>query len=78
MADAISVELVTVQAEGLTLSRLIWRRFNARKDGYIEKVLAANPGIAEHPYLPVGRTVALPIGDDVEKPERAEAVRLWN
>lgn len=78
MADAVSIEKIVIEAEGMTLSRLIWRRFRTRKNGYLERVLAINPGVAKSPYLPVGTVVSLPIGEDAEKPKRAEAVRLWS
>lgn len=77
MADNAS-EIVTVTGEGLTLSRLIWRRFKTRNVGYLEKVLDINPGIAAAPFLPVGAEIVLPVSEDIIKPDRVQAVRLWD
>ena len=67
-----------VQSEGLTLSLIVWRLFKRKPDGYVERVLARNPGLAElGPFLPVGTKVVLPL--DVEPAPKARLVtRLWD
>jgi phage tail protein X len=74
-----SVETVTVTSEGMTLSKMIWRRFKRPMPGLVEKTLAYAPnrGLAKlGVVLPVGTVVYLPIDVLVAAPERT-TVRLW-
>lgn len=62
--------------EGETVDALVWRVLGTRGGQVVERVLAANPGIAAlGPVLPMGTLVFVPV-----MPEAAEveAVRLWD
>lgn len=67
-----------IQSEGLTLSLLVWRLFRRKPDGYVERVLTANPGLADvGAFLPVGTRIIFPL--DVEtKAQARTVVRLWD
>lgn len=68
----------TVQSEGLTLSLVVWRLFRRKPDGYVERVLDLNPGLADlGPYLPVGTVIVFPLDDVATAPAR-QVVRLWD
>lgn len=78
MAISPSERVEIVESEGLTLSVIVWRLFKRKPDGYVERVLAANPGLAGlGPYLPVGTRLVLPL--DVEAAAKTRTVvRLWD
>lgn len=66
-----------VQSEGLTLSLIVWRLFKRQPDGYVERVLKLNPGLADlGVILPVGTRLVLPLDEQSAAPKRA-VVRLW-
>lgn len=73
-------ESITIKGEGLTLSRLIWRRFKRKPEGYLERVLEANPGIAAAgPYLPVGAVVTFPLdGVYDDGASGATVISIWD
>lgn len=55
---------------------IICRRTYGDESGYVEAVLAANPGLAElGPILPKGTVVVLP---DIETSTEVPVVRLWD
>lgn len=73
-----STEAVTVAADGLTLSGLIWRRFQRDMPGLVELTLDMNPGLAALcPVLPPGLVVNIPIPTTETEPDRLGVVRLW-
>lgn len=74
-----TIEIVEVKIEGITLSNAIWRKYRRQPRGYIEKVLALNPGLSEHVFLPVGLKIQFPVEDAVN-PATANrtVVRLWD
>lgn len=53
-------DVVTIGITGLTLSSLVWRKYRRRTPGLVEQALEANPGLADHLFLPLGMTVRLP------------------
>jgi phage tail protein X len=58
----IHIETITVTQEGITLSRLLWRRFGRRMPGLHEKVLDLNVGLADlGAEIPVGTALRVPI-----------------
>jgi phage tail protein X len=70
-------ETQRIEGDFVTLSSLIWRRFRREMPGMFERVLAANPGLAElGVYLPVGTEVIIPL-DPVES-AAAPTIRLWS
>lgn len=76
MPDAI--ETITVAGYGLTLSKIVWRRFRKPMPGVVEKTLNATPGLsAKGPILPLGTVINLVVpGEAPTTPSRA-VVRLW-
>ena len=55
-------ETVTVEAEGLTLSRVLWQRFRRPAPGLDARVHDLNPHLPGLPvHLPVGTTLVLPV-----------------
>ncbi|PYF05050.1 phage tail protein X [Rhodopseudomonas faecalis] len=71
-----TTEDVTVKSEGMTVSRMIWRRYRRRMPGLAEQVFAINPGLAAvSPILPVGTTFKMPVVSD--QPQTVKVIRLW-
>lgn len=67
-----------IQSEGLTLSLLVWRLFRRKPDGYVERVLTLNPGLADvGAFLPVGTRIIFPLDVETETQART-VVRLWD
>lgn len=72
-----TIEEVTVVGENVTLSLLVWRRFNSAVPGLVERTLDTNPGLAAlGPHLPVGTVVRLPIPTPRQAPA-VTPIRLW-
>jgi len=72
-----TIETVKVEREGLTLSRIIWRRFKKQVPGLVDRVLDINPGLsALGPILPVGTVIKIPIPNVRQNPD-VTPVRLW-
>lgn len=62
--------------QGDTVDDIVWRHYG-RTAGLVERVLDANPGLAEHgPVLPTGTLVDLP--DAAPQAEQTQMVNLWN
>jgi phage tail protein X len=70
-------ETFTVGSEGLTVTRIVWRRFRRRMPGLVERVLDSNPGLSAHVLLPVGLRLTLPIDPPRALVERP-LVNLWD
>lgn len=71
-----------VKAEGFTLSQIIWRLLRRQPDGFVEAVLAFNPGLADLGYeIPVGTIIRIPV-DSIpqadEQPSQRDIVNLWD
>lgn len=72
-------ETITVAGEFITIDLLVWRRFKRRTDGLVDRILMANPELAEAgPYLPIGAVVNIPVDAPTPGVARVEAVRLWS
>lgn len=54
---------------------LICRRVYGEESGFVEAVLAANAGLADHPILPIGTVVRLP---ELAKPADLPTTSLWD
>lgn len=75
MADL--TERITVRGDGITLSRLLWRRFRRPVPGLLERTLDANPGLADvGPFLPLGTVVTVPLPKADEAPV-LDPIKLW-
>jgi phage tail protein X len=72
------IEPITVSSEGVTVSALVWGRFLRPSPGVVEAVLAANPGIAESAYIPVGTVVQLPVSAKAQQEPAVAVTRLWD
>jgi phage tail protein X len=60
---------------GDTVDVIVWRAYGRQNDGIVERVLQANPGVADlGPVLPDGEQIALPEIDDEQD---TASVRLW-
>jgi phage tail protein X len=77
MADTIAYERVVVEGEGITLSKLIWRRFRTWKPGMVERILDRQGELAESIYLPLGAVVEIPIDPPAASRQRP-VVSLWD
>lgn len=61
--------------EGDTVDRIVWHYYGRQDNGIFERVLEANPGIADQgPVLPEGLRVKLP---KIETDQSTDSVRLW-
>lgn len=73
-----SIEKVEITGAGLTVSRLIWNRFQAPLRGTLGRIYDLNPGLAGMgTHIPVGTTVLLPVPDDADD-QVIERVTLWD
>lgn len=62
--------------QGDTVDALVWRNYG-RTTGLVERVLAANPGLADlGAVLPNGTLVNLP--DAAPQAEQTQMVNLWD
>jgi len=68
----------TVLIEDLTLANVIWRKFGRQPEGFLEKVLNRNPGIAGHLFIPVGTEIVFPVTELSEASADVAVVRLWD
>ena len=71
-------EVVIIQAEGMTLDRLVLRRFRRYMPGYVERVLDSNQGLAGlGVVMPVGTRLVLPPPSKVEEGAAIRVIELW-
>ena len=62
--------------EGDTVDYIAWKYYGALDNRVVEKVLEANPGLADHgAILPADLRIVMPI---IVKPATAAGVRLWD
>lgn len=72
-------EEITVKGESVTLSLLVWRRFRRKPEGYVERVLDLNPGLADlGAHIPIGTVIKFPIDREETKPVEKKTIRLWD
>jgi phage tail protein X len=65
-----------IASEGDTVDFIVWRAYGAQNARLVERVLAANPGLADlGAILPSGTVVTLPALDTVAE---TTGVRLWD
>lgn len=61
--------------DGDTVDRIAWQHYGRQNERVVERVLDANPGLADHgPVLPEGVRVALP---EIAQEQETGSVRLW-
>ena len=62
-------------SEGDTVDYIAWRHYGATDRRIVERLLLANPGLADHgDILPAGVLVVLPV---VEPVQAKRGVKLW-
>lgn len=72
-------EKIVVKGDDIALDLLLWRRFKSYRPGFVERVLDANPGLADlGPILPIGTEVTVPLDAPELKPAERPVVRLWD
>ncbi|WP_276200177.1 tail protein X [Chelatococcus sp. XZ-Ab1] len=76
--DSTKIETIVVETEDTPLDLLIWRRFQTRTPGLVERALALNVDLADKGLLiPVGTAVMIPIDAPDKAPAQRPVVRLW-
>jgi len=79
MTEKTTIEPVTIEAEGISVAGLIWRRFHRPMPGLVEATLALNSGLAAlGEYLPVGTVVQIPIPPKQQQEPELKPARLWD
>lgn len=64
-----------ITSEGDTTDRIAWRVYGTQGARVTEKLLDANPGLADHgPVLPAGITISLP---ELATAAEKSAAKLW-
>jgi len=70
-------QTVTVEGDALTVSLIVWRRFKRPTPGLVEKILDANPGLADlGPILPLGTVFEMPVPIAPDH-KVLDPIRLW-
>lgn len=74
-----NTEIIVVKGEAITLPLLLWRRFKKQKEGFMERVLAMNTGLADFgPFIPVGTAVLIPLDAPELQNKEKNSVHLWD
>ena len=74
-----SIEKVVITGAGLTISRLIWNRFQRPMPGLLGGIYDLNPGLADvGPDLPIGTVVMIPVPVQSDGEEVVEMITLWD
>jgi len=70
-------EAITIAADFVSVSLIVWRRFKRPMPGLVEQVFDMNPGLADlgH-FLPVGTAFNLPIPTP-RAPTLLDPIKLW-
>lgn len=59
-----------------TVDYIAWKYYGSTANRVTERVLEANPGLAEHgPALPEGLSITLP---EIATPSKTTGVKLWD
>lgn len=71
-------EVHTVTSDGVTVSKMVWRRFRLPAQGVVEAILNANPGLADlGQTIPLNHSVVFPL--DTDQPDaRRDVYKLWD
>jgi len=73
-----ATETIRVEAQGLTISTIIWRRYRRLKPGMFERTLDLNPGLAQAGvFLPVGYDLVMPVETKNVVADQG-AIALWD
>lgn len=70
-------QLITVETEGLNVSKIVWRRFHRQMPGLVERILDENRELCDAGrILPVGTEFFIPLDNLPNEPELAQ-ITLW-
>lgn len=73
-----STRVITIQTEGITVSRLAWDLYRSTAQGLAERIYTLNPGLGKlGVYLPVGTKVVTDIAGPTRASER-RVIKLWD
>ena len=73
-----SIEKIRVTGAGLTVSRLIWNRFQRPVPGLLGRIYDLNPQLSRLGIeLPIGTVVLVPVADDNSGEQVVDRVTLW-
>jgi phage tail protein X len=73
-----TIEKITISGAGLTVSRLIWNRFQHPGPGMLGRIYDLNPGLADFgTEIPIGTTVFVPVPVETNSEPVVEKVTLW-
>ncbi len=62
-------------SDGDMVDEIAFKQYGTTAGGVVEKLLAANPGLADQgPLLPAGIIITLP---PIDKAKKLQGVRLW-
>lgn len=81
--DTLDYEYVQVNVEGMTVERIVWRKYHTKAKGVFELTLDRNPHLAPlhavSPFLPIGTVVRVPIVKEAQEGSAKEiqAIRLY-
>lgn len=81
--NIVGYDLITVEAEYITVDLIVWRRYRIMAPGVVEATLDANPHLsllhATSPFLPIGTQVRIPIDPAILKgaPQPKTSIKLW-
>lgn len=77
MIDRGTVEIYTVDGDGLALDLILWRRYRRPTPGLAEAVLDMNQGLAaQGPFIARGTALQIPL-DTPTAPSEIAVVQLW-
>lgn len=73
-----TIEKIKVIGAGLTVSRLIWNRFQRPIEGMVGRIYELNPGLADlGTYIPAGTTVLVPVPVETNSEPVVKRITLW-
>ncbi len=65
-----------ITREGDTVDSIAWKFYGSTANKVVETVLDANRGLADYgPILPPAIAIELP---DIDRPSKAQGIRLWD
>lgn len=70
-------ETLTVTAEGVTASGIVWARFRQPMPGLVEQMLDLNKGMCQAVEIPVGSRIIIPIPEPVSEDAVLGRISLW-
>lgn len=68
--------MIYISKDGDSVDEITWKQYGTRAGLVLEKVLDANPGIADYgPVLPAGLSITLPV---INEPVAQKSIKLWD